>query len=242
MQSMFAATEPIADDCKSLSDTGLAVHSALPSGNVLTHALFHPLDAAFCTPQSLSPGNWRLYGGATCSMGAPPSLARRMLKPPLLQENIMPDRNETFEDGKAALRGIGDNLTSGVREVSAGVGRASRAVRDTAEAVSETVRGAATDATARMKEGVEAAQDEIEEGLEAAGDDLEHAADAGRTAWTQASGAVRDASRDALASARDTFTDVQEEVRDYVRAKPLGALAVAGAVGFAVALLLRRWR
>ena len=48
--------------------------------------------------------------------------------------------------------------------------------------------------------------------------------------------------RDALASAHDTWVDLKDEVRGYVRAKPLGTLAVAGAVGFALALLLRRSR
>lgn len=188
------------------------------------------------------PGNLRPVRGASCTTNTLSSLARRMLRSGSFQENDMPDRKDTFDDGKTALRSIKDSLTSGAHELRAGIGRAGETTRDTVKAISETAHGAAIDSAAHIKEGFEAAQDEVEEGLAAAGDDLEEAAETGKAAWTEAADAVREVSRDALASARDTLTDVQEEVREYVRAKPLGALAVAGAVGFALAFLLRRSR
>lgn len=154
----------------------------------------------------------------------------------------MPDHKDTFENGRAALRDIKHSLLAGAGDVRDGFRKAGQTAMGQAEAVGDTVRHARADVATRIRDGVEIVHEEIEEGIEAAGEYFDDAAGTGRAAWAQATDAVREVSEDMLASARDTFADVQEEVRHYVRAKPLGALAIAAAAGFAVAFIMRRSR
>lgn len=82
----------------------------------------------------------------------------------------------------------------------------------------------------------------IKDAAEAAGDEFENALYADATAWTTATDAAREVSRDALASVRDTAASAREEIRGYVRAKPLSALGIAGLAGLVIGLCVMRRR
>jgi ElaB/YqjD/DUF883 family membrane-anchored ribosome-binding protein len=194
----------------------------------------------------------------------PGALAQPVLTPCPTPEKTMADRKDTFEQGKAALRDLKDSLTEGAEGVRDGVVQAADDAADTVESVTDTVRAharraahaagrgaaaarddigdAAADAADDIEDGIDSAQDAIEDGMDEAGDDLDDAFEAGKAAWAEATETVREVSRDALASAQDALGDAQEGIREYVRAKPLNALAIAGAAGFVLALLLRRRR
>lgn len=97
------------------------------------------------------------------------------------------------------------------------------------------------DVRVRLAQGAEPIYGELED-IDDARSVAGEALDAGLAAWSQASDAVREVSRDAVSAARETFDDIGDQCRHYVREKPLRALAIAGAAGFVLALLLKRRR
>ena len=103
-------------------------------------------------------------------------------------------------------------------------------VRTTGKETAASILAAAASG-AHIRHGARAAREDIEDGIHDAGDDLDDAVTAGKAAWSQASEAVR-----------ETLADAREQVLSHVRAKPLNALLMAGAVGFVLARLLRRSR
>lgn len=100
----------------------------------------------------------------------------------------------------------------------------------------ERVKQATSDAVASSKEKFGRAADHVEEGLHKATDKAAHAAN-------RATDKVSDAAergREAYGKARDRADEWLDEIRDYVREKPVQSVAIALGAGWLLGRILRR--
>jgi ElaB/YqjD/DUF883 family membrane-anchored ribosome-binding protein len=100
----------------------------------------------------------------------------------------------------------------------------------------ERVKQATSDAVATSKEKFGRAADHVEEGLHKATDKAAHAAN--RT--TDKVGEAAERSREVYGQAKDRADEWLDEIRDYVREKPVQSVAIALGAGWLLGRILRR--
>jgi ElaB/YqjD/DUF883 family membrane-anchored ribosome-binding protein len=100
----------------------------------------------------------------------------------------------------------------------------------------ERIKQATSDAVATSKEKFGRAADHVEEGLHKATDKAAHAAN--RT--TDKVSEAADRGREAYGHAKDRADEWLDEIRDYVREKPVQSVAIALGAGWLLGRILRR--
>ena len=94
---------------------------------------------------------------------------------------------------------------------------------DRIEERAERIKQATTSAVTHTKEAVDRAADKVEEGLHRA---------------TDKAGELRDRGAELASRARDRADDAMDNVRDFVREKPVQSVAIALAAGWLLGRLL----
>jgi ElaB/YqjD/DUF883 family membrane-anchored ribosome-binding protein len=100
----------------------------------------------------------------------------------------------------------------------------------------ERIKQATSDAVASSKEKFDRAADRVEEGVHHATDRAAHAANRATDKVAEAS----ERGRVAYDHARERADEWLEEVREYVREKPVQAVAIALGAGWLLGRILRR--
>ncbi|MGA0588473.1 DUF883 family protein [Dyella sp. KRB-257] len=113
---------------------------------------------------------------------------------------------------------------------------ADRTAADRIEQGAERVKQATSHAVTGTKEAVDRAADRVEEGLHRATDKVADAA----TRTTEKAGEYSERGREVYDQAVDRAEHWMDQVRDYVREKPLQSMAIALGAGWLLGRLLRR--